>query len=46
MDLADLREQIHDGCSVAVQVERRVRGQRDPVRLWIGAARLLATMTL
>ena len=31
MDLADLREQIHDGCSVAVQVERRVRGQRDPV---------------
>ena len=36
MDLADLREQIHDGCSVAVQVERRVRGQRDPVRLWMG----------
>ncbi len=36
MDLADLREQIHDGCSVAVQVERRVRGQRDPARLWMG----------
>ncbi len=36
MDLADLREQIHDGCSVAVRVERRVRGQRDPVRLWMG----------
>ena len=36
MDLADLREQIHDGCSVAVQVERRVRGQRDPTRLWMG----------
>ena len=36
MDLADLREQIHDGCSVAVQVERRVRGQRDPMRLWMG----------
>ncbi len=36
MDLRDLREQIHDGCSVAVQVERRVRGQRDPVRLWMG----------
>ena len=36
MDLADLREQIHDGCSVAVQVERRVRGQRDPSRLWMG----------
>lgn len=36
MDLRDLRTQIHDGCSVAVQVERRVRGQRDPVRLWMG----------
>ena len=36
MDLADLRTQIHDGCSVAVQVERRIRGQRDPVRVWMG----------
>ena len=36
MDLADLRAQIHDGCSVAVQVERRIRGQRDPVRVWMG----------
>ena len=36
MDLADLRAQIHDGCCVAVQVERRVRGQRDPVRVWMG----------
>ena len=32
MDLADLRAQIHDDCCVAVQVERRIRGQRDPVR--------------
>ena len=36
MDLADLRAQIHDGCSVAVQVERRIRGQRDPMRVWMG----------
>ena len=36
MDLADLRAQIHDDCCVAVQVERRVRGQRDPVRVWMG----------
>ena len=36
MDLADLRAQIHDGCSVAVQVERRIRGQRDPARVWMG----------
>ena len=36
MDLADLRAQIHDGCCVAVQVERRIRGQRDPVRVWMG----------
>ena len=35
-DLADLRAQIHDGCSVAVQVERRIRGQRDPARVWMG----------
>ena len=25
MDLQDLREQIHDGCSVAVRIERRIR---------------------
>ena len=36
MDLADLRAQIHDGCSVAVQVEHRIRGQRDPARGWMG----------
>ena len=36
MDLQDLRTQIHDGCSVAVRVERRVRGQRDPVGVWMG----------
>ena len=36
MDLKDLRAQIHDGCSVAVRVERRVRGQRDPVGVWMG----------
>ncbi len=36
MDLKDLRAQIHDGCSVAVQVERRIRGQRDPARVWMG----------
>ena len=36
MDLQDLREQIHDGCSVAVRVERRVMGQRDPVGVWMG----------
>ena len=31
MDLQDLRTQIHDDCPVAVRVERRIRGQRDPV---------------
>lgn len=36
MDLRGLRQQIHDGFSVAVQVERRIRGQREPVRLWMG----------
>lgn len=36
MDLEDLRTQIHDGCSVAVRVERHVRGQRDPVGVWMG----------
>ena len=36
MDLKDLRAQIHDGCSVAVRVERRVRGQRDSVGVWMG----------
>ena len=36
MDLKDLREQIHDGCSVAVRIERRIRGQRDPVGVWMG----------
>lgn len=36
MDLRELRAQIHDGCSVAVQVERRLRDQREPVRLWMG----------
>ena len=36
MDLQDLREQIHDGCSVAVRIERRIRGQRDPVGVWMG----------
>ena len=36
MDLEDLRAQIHDDCSVAVRVERRVRGQRDPVGIWMG----------
>lgn len=32
----DLREQIHDGCSVAVRIERRIRGQRDPIGVWMG----------
>ena len=36
MDLKDLRAQIHDGCSVAVRVERRVRGQREPLSVWMG----------
>ena len=36
MDLADLRAQIHDDCSIAVRVERRIRGQRDPVGVWMG----------
>ena len=36
MDLKDLRAQIHDGCSVAVRVERRLKGQRDPVGVWMG----------
>jgi len=36
LDLKDLRAQIHDGCSVAVQVERHQRGQRDPFRVWMG----------
>ena len=36
MDLKDLRAQIHDGCSVAVRVERRVRGQRDSVGVCMG----------
>ena len=36
MDLEDLRAQIHDDCCVAVQVERRILGQRDPVRVWMG----------
>ena len=36
MDLKDLREQIHDGCSVAVRIERHIRGQRDPVGVWMG----------
>ena len=37
MDLQDLREQIHDGCSVAVRIERRIRGQRDPIGVWMSA---------
>ena len=36
MDLADLRAQIHDDCSIAVRVERHIRGQRDPVGVWMG----------
>ena len=36
MDLADLRAQIHDDCCVAVQVVRRVGGERDPVGVWMG----------
>ena len=36
MDLADLRTQIHDDCSIAVRVERHIRGQRDPVGVWMG----------
>ena len=36
MDLADLRTQIHDGCSVAVQLERRSRTQREPASIWMG----------
>lgn len=42
MDLKDLRAQIHDGCSVAVRVERRVRGQRDSDRGLDGPAGLRA----
>ena len=44
MDLQDLREQIHDGCSVAVRIERRIRGQRDPIGVWMGL-RASATTT-
>ena len=36
MDLRELRAQIHDGCSVAVQVERKVPSQREPVTVWMG----------
>ena len=36
MDLKDLRAQIHDGCSVAVQVESRAHGQREPASVWMG----------
>ena len=36
MDLADLRTQIHDGCSVAVQLERRSRWVREPASIWMG----------
>ena len=36
MDLQDLRSQIHGGYSVAVQAERRIRGQSNPVRVWMG----------
>ena len=39
-----LRAQIHDDCCVAVQVERRIRGQRDPVRVWMACAALATTM--
>ena len=42
MDLADLRAQIHDDCSIAVRVERHIRGQRDPVGVWSGPAGLRA----
>ncbi len=36
LDLKDLRQQIHDGCSVAVEVESRLDGQREPVGIWMG----------
>ena len=36
MDLQDLRGQIHDGCSVAVELETRIADQREPVGVWMG----------
>ena len=36
MDLKDLRAQIRENCSVAVQVETRLPNQREPVGVWMG----------
>ena len=35
MDLKDLRTQIHDNCSVAVQMESRVHGQQGAAAVWM-----------
>ena len=35
LDLKDLRAQIHDGCSVGVEMETRLTGQQEPVRVWM-----------
>ena len=35
LDLKDLRAQIHDGCSVGVEMETRLAGQKEPVRVWM-----------
>ena len=35
LDLKDLRAQIHDGCSVGVEMETRLTGQLEPVRVWM-----------
>ncbi len=36
LDLAELRAQIHDGCSVGVEMEAHPDGQKEPVRVWMG----------
>ena len=35
LDLKELRAQIHDGCSVGVEMETRLSGQKEPVRVWM-----------
>lgn len=35
LDLKELRAQIHDGCSVGVEMETRLAGQKEPVRVWM-----------
>ncbi len=35
LDLKELRAQIHDSCSVGVEMETRLSGQKEPVRVWM-----------